>query len=366
MKILKSSSPPSITYFKCRIETGECSRYSIGDRILFDDGDVISGPLQIVGKKPHGLIVTADEDYLIYERVDASEVELDDLEPITNYDYDPVTNNIFLDGFLGAAYQDDTGIVRVDVSLPGLKQYYTNQMEENNIDYRITEDGFIFPESCIIQEIINRQKDLMPPKYVIGFLSSHIVEAKIKVNSNPRYERYGFVLTFENEYYDEMAPEGLYYSLFHSQHVLFSIFGSYEPLAYHIDLIEPTDNEPIFNDQIHMDDIYREIAPKILIKSFSFIGYCPELVKIDEDVTYCNVTIKEKNGTCSASVAITSNEKNVKDAVDYIIVINSREPILFDYTKNQNNPVEENLFYHPAFKYSNELRGYLQIIFNKM
>ena len=39
---------------------------------------------------------------------------------------------------------------------------------------------------------------------------------------------------------------------------------------------------------------------------------------------------------------------------------------LFTSEEGKENHAADNLFYHPAFNYSNELRDYLQIIFNKM
>ncbi len=369
MRILRSSATPSATYYNCHIETGENSKCPVGDRILFDDGDVIAGPFKIVGAETHRLVVTADDDYAIYERMDADEADLEDLTPIFELEYEPVTSSIFLDGFLGAAYQDVSGIVRVDIesSLNGLIDYYVNLMDENGIEYRLTENGFIFPNPSVIQEVFARQRDVMPPKYVIGFISSFIIKSRVRINRNPRYERYVFILPAAEDYYGGIAPKGMYYYSLRGQCALFSIFGSFEPLAHYIDSIEPDADEPIFSEAIHMDDLFLEVAPELIIKSFSFTGCNPRPLGADGPVTYCGVTLKDGSHFCPAVIAIATAEAKLRDGVDYKIVFEGRKPMICNLAgavEGSNNAVD--LFYHPAFNYSKEMRDYLQIVFNKM
>ncbi len=369
MKILKTSASLTDLYYNCHIETGERTKYPVGERVLFDDGNVIIGPLRVVGEETHKIVISADDDYTVYERVDADEVELRDLRPIIRLDYLPVTNNIFLDGFLGAAYEDPSGIIKVDIdsSLIGLKEYYTGLMDENGIEYRIIEDGFIFPDSSIIKAVFDRQGDVMPPKYVIGFMSSFIVKSRIRVNHNPRYEKYMFILPATEEYYREMAPEGLYYKSLRGQYALFSIFGSFEPLAHYIDSLESISEEPIFKDTIHMDEMFKDVVPDIIIKSLSFTGCNPRPLGKDGPITYCNVTVEDGGQPRSIVLAIIMNEKDPKEGCDYAIRFEGRKPRLFDLSENKvGNRAVCDFFYHPAFNYSKELRDYLQIIFNKM
>lgn len=369
MRILRSPTSPSATYYNCHIESGERSKCPIGERILFDDGDVVVGPLKVVGGETHKIVVTADDDYAVYERTDADEIELEELEPIIRLDYTPITNSIFLDGFLGAAYADDSGIIRVDIdpSLTGLKNYYIDLMNDNGIEYRSTEDGFVFPDPTVIEAIFEKQSDSMPPKYVIGFLSSFIVKSRIRINRNPRYEKYMFVLPAAEEYYEGMAPKGLYYYSLRGQCALFSIFGSFEPLAHYIDSIEPVADEPIFVDTIHMDDIFREVAPDLIIKSLSLTGCNPRPLGNDGSIAYCGVTVKDGDKSRTVVLAIAMDEKEPKNGCNYVIRFEGRKPILFDLSENgMENHVVHDLFYHPAFNYSKELRDYLQIIFNKM
>ncbi len=369
MKILRSSAAPFATYYNCHIETGEHSKFQIGERILFDDGDVITGPYRIVGYDTRRLVVTADDDYTIYERVGLDEVDLDDLVPIVELDYEPVTSSIFLDGFLGAAYQDDSGIVRVDIqsSLDGLKDYYINLMNENGIEYRLTEEGFVFPDSSVIQEVFSRRRDLMPPKYVIGFISSFIVRSKIRINRNPRYEKYMFSLPAAEDFYGGVAPEGLYYNMQRGHRALFSIFGSFEPLAYYIDSIDSNTDEPIFGETIHIDDVFLEVAPELIIKSFALTGCNPRPLGVDGPVTYCNVTLKNGDYLRSAVIAIATAEAKLREKIDYRVFFEGRKPKIYNLARTEGKKnVAEDLFYHPAFNYSKELRDYLQIIFNKM
>ena len=369
MKVLRSASSPSATYYNCHIETGERTKCPIGERVLFDDGDFIVGPLKVVGEETHKIVVTADDDYAVYERVETDEIELEDLEPIVTLDYVPVTGNIFLDGFLGAAYGDDSGIVRVDIdpSLTGLKDYYTALMNENGIEYRLTADGFVFPDPSVVEAVFNRQGDMMPPKYVIGFLSSFIVKTRIRINRNPRYEKYMFILPAAEEYYGEMAPKGLYYYSLRGQCAMFSIFGSFEPLAHYIDTIEPVADEPIFGNTIHMEDLFREVAPDLIIKSLSFTGCNPRPLGIDGPITYFSVTVKDGDQTRTLVIAISMDGKEPRDGCDYVIRFDDRRPKLYDLSKKGlENHVVHDLFYHPPFNYSKELRDYLQIILNKM
>ena len=369
MKIVRSLAVPSATYYNCHIETGDRLTLSIGERILFDDGDVIVGPLRIVGEETHKIVVTAEDDYAIYERTNADEAELTDLDLITPLDYEPVTSSIFLDGFLGAAYQDNSGIVRVDIgrSMQGLKDYYTNLMDENGIEYRITEDGFVFPDPSIIQAVFEKQGDLMPPKYSVGFLSSFIVKSRVRINRNPRYERYMFILPAAEEYYEGMAPKGLYYESLRGQCAVFSIFGSFEPLAHYIDTIEARADEPLFAEAIHYESIFREVAPELIIKSFTLSGLNPRIISRDDSATYLNVTITENEQPRSVSVAVCCGDSFPADRCDYMVRFEGRKPMLYDLSEEgKENHAADNLFYHPAFNYSNELRDYLQIIFNKM
>lgn len=369
MRILRSQAAPSATYYNCHIETGNRSIFSIGQRILFDDGNVIVGPLKIVGEETHKIVVTADDDYAIYERIDADNAELADLDQITIPDYKTVTTSIYLDGFLGAAYQDNSGIVRVDIdpSMGGLKDYYVKLMNENGIEYRITEDGFVFPDPSVVQAVFERQEDLMPPKYVIGFMSSFIVKSRVRVNRNPRYARHMFILPSAEEYYEGMAPNGLYYYSLRGQCALFSIFGSFEPLAYYIDSIETSADEPLFTEVIHYEDIFREVAPELIIKSFTFSGLNPRIIRRDGSTTYLNISLEKNNPPRSVSVALSFDKLLPADDCDYMVCFEGRKPVLFDLSeKGGENHVAADLFYNPAFNYSKELRDYLQIIFNKM
>ena len=369
MRIFRSSAAPSATYYNCHIESGERTKCPIGERILFDDGDVIVGPLKVVGEETHKIVVTADDDYAVYERVDVDEIELGELEPIVGLEYNPVTNSIFLDGFLGAAYGDDSGIVRVDIdpSLTGLKEYYAALLNENGIEYRLIEDGFVFPDPSVIEAVFDRQGEIMPPKYVVGFLSSFIVKSRIRINRNPRYERYMFILPAAEEYYEGMAPKGLYYYSLRGQCAMFSIFGSFEPLAHYIDSIEPVADEPIFGEAIHMDDLFKEVAPNLIIKSLSLTGCNPRPLGNDGSITYCSVTVKNGENTRMVVLAIAMDEKEPKDGCDYLIRFEDRKPMLFDLSEEgMKNHVVHDLFYHPVFNYSKELRDYLQIILNKM
>lgn len=367
MRIVRSQGASSATYYNCHIETGNRSNYQIGERILFDDGKIIIGPLRIVGKDTHKIVVTADDDYAAYVRIDATEAELVNLEPITPLDYEPVTNSIFLDGFLGASYQDNSGIVRVDIdlSMKGLKEYYIGLLNENNIEYRITEDGFVFPNISIIQSVFERQKDLMPPKYVIGFISSFIVKSKVRINRNPRYERYMFILPSAEDYYDNLAPKGLYYISLRGQCALFSLFGSFEPLARYIDSIELGADESLFAEEIHYESIFREVAPELIVKSFTLSGLNLRITGRDKSATYLNVTIKENEQPRSVSIAVCSDDGLSIKGCDYVVRFEGRKPVLYDLSERRNL-VGTDLFYHPAFNYSKELRDYLQIIFNKM
>lgn len=369
MRVLRSSAAPSATYYNCHIESGERTKYPIGERILFDDGDVIVGPLKVVGEETHRIVVTADDDYAVYERVDADEIELEEMEPIVGLEYTPVTSSIFLDGFLGAAFEDDSGIIRVDIdpSLTGLKEYYTALLNENGIEYRLIEDGFVFPDPSVIEAVFDCQGEIMPPKYVVGFLSSFIIKSRIRINRNPRYEKYMFVLPAVEEYYEGMAPEGLYYYSSRGQCAMFSIFGSFEPLAHYIDSIEPVTDEPIFRETIHIDDLFKEVAPNLIFKSLSLTGCNPRPLGIDESITYCNVTVNDGDNTRTVVLAIAMDEKEPKDNCDYVIRFKDRKPMLFDQSEDgRRNHAVYDLFYHPVFNYSKELRDYMQIIFNKM
>ena len=368
MRILRTQASLSAAYYNCHIETGYRT-FSIEKRVLFDDGNVIVGPLKIIKEETRKIVVTADDDYAIYKRIDADSAELVDLEQITLQDYETVTSSIFLDGFLSAAYQDNSGIVRVDIdpSMQGLKNYYTKLMNENGIEYRITEDGFVFPDSSIVQAVFEKQENLMPPKYVIGFMSSFIVKSKVRINSNPRYARYIFILHPAEEYYEGLAPSGMYYYSLRGQRALFSIFGSFEPLAQYIDCIDTSFNEPVFTEAIHYDDIFREVAPELIIKSFALSGLNPRIIRRDDSMIYLKLSFKENNQPYSILLAVSSDNLIPAYDCDYMVRFEDRKPLLYDISENgkENNNVE-NLLYHPAFNFSKELRDYLQIIFNKM
>lgn len=369
MRIMRQTASPSATYYNCHIETGDRSKYSIGDRVLYDDGNVIVGPLKVVGEETHKIVVTADDDYAIYERTDLDEAEPNDLEPISLQEYFPVTSSIFLDGFLGAAYQDNAGIVRVDIdpSLPGLKDYYVQLMNTDGIEYRLTNDGFVFPDTSIIQDVFARQQDFMPPKYVIGFMSSFIVKTRVRINRNPRYERYMFPLPAAEEYYGGMAPGGLYYYSLRGQCALFSIFGSFEPLAHLIDSVESASNDQLFIEGNHFDDIFLKVAPKLLVKSFNLIGCDPRPLGAEGPIAYYRVNITENDQPRSAIISISTDGSEPTQKCDFSIRFNGRKPMLCNlYSKSEKKPAMQDLFYSPLFNYSKELRDYLQILFNKM
>ena len=148
---------------------------------------------------------------------------------------------------------------------------------------------------------------------------------------------------------------------------MFSIFGSFEPLAHYIDSIEPVADEPIFVDAIHIDDLFKEVAPSLIIKSLSLTGCNPRPLGSDGPITYCSVAVKDGDNTRTVVLAIDTGENVPKDGCDYIVRFEDRKPMLFDLSEEgMENHVVHDLFYHPVFNYSKELRDYLQIIFNKM
>lgn len=369
MKIIRAAGRPFAVYFNCYIETGERSQLEMGERILYDDGNVIIGPLKIVGEETHRIVVTADDDYTIYRRIEADEAELNELDPIFSLDYAPVTSSIFLDGFLSAAYVDEDQIFRIDISpqFQATKTYYSELMDENGIEFRTTEEGFIILDPSVIEEIFDRQRANMPPKYIVGYLISFMAGARIRNNRHPRYERYMFTLIpGAEEYYQEMAPRGAFYNYLGAATAVFSLFGSFEPLARYIDSVAVDKEEPVFTESIHLDWVFREAAPKMVVKSFSLTGRNPRPQGTEGSVSYWRLTLNEKGEIRDADVAIDTGNSEIGRKCDYLVRFKDRAAVIYEITEDGRMVSPINLLFHPAFCYSTELREYLQIVFNRM
>ena len=206
----------------------------------------------------------------------------------------------------------------------------------------------------------------MPAKFMVAYLTSFLVRVKIRTNRNPRYERYHFVLLPYEELLTQLAPRGLFFDSSREQCAMYSLFGSFEPLARYIDTIDADDDEPIFGDAIHLDWLFRDVAPELIVKSFSLTGCNPRPKGTDGYVSYWGLTVREEGIVREVTVAIDSGESELTQKCDYLIRFRDRTPIIRDLSDEGGRNNEMNMFFHPALGYSNELRDYLQIVFNKM
>ena len=324
--------------------------------------------MKIIGFETHTIVVVADDDYNIYYRIEKNEVELSELDPIINLDYTPVTSSVYLDGFLSAAYLDDSNILRIDLSdrMKALKEYYSNLMDENDIEYRSVQNGFIITDPTIVEEVFAKQNGIMPPKYVIGFLSSFILFSKIRVNRNPRTARLNYILVREEDLYNGLAPTGIYYLNQRNQCSMFDIFGSFEPLAYYENSIAEEDAKEIFHKSIHDESIFIESAPLLLYKLFTYVGSNPVDIETTDGSTCFEITIKQNNELKKAFVSIMPETNEIDPKYAYAIKFSEREPYLHNVSDGTINTKGYSLYLGEIFSISNELRDYFQIIFKKL
>ena len=371
MKILRMNVRTTTAYYNCHILTGERKYLKEGARVLYDDGDYTVGPLKVVGHDEHSIIVLADEDYCIFEHTDLDEAEPEDLIPLVDMDYEPVTSSIYLDGFLGASYIDEsTGLIRVDLNenIAPLKDYYSNLMDENGIEYNYVSDGFIISDTEILDRIYEKQHDLMPPKYAASMLLSFVLFPRIRINRNPKYARYYFVLTREEELYGNVAPMGMFYFGERKQCAVFSIFGSFEPYRYLIDSIDVEEEDVVFDETVHSDEVFEESVYPITMKILVNAGYSPRIAEDVNGYRTFTVPVKTDEGETTFRFAVSAGkpDADLSDCSCAVVYVD-REPLF--YRVESGSIIEKSgvsLFSAPMFHFSSELRDFISVVLKKM
>lgn len=366
MKILHREPDNFRNYNTCEYET-VLSNYSIGERFLMEDGETVAGPFKIIEMKNRHIVFLADDDFCVFEWVGKDNAEIEELTPLIDMEYEPVTSNIFLDGFLGASYIDDSGILRVELSdeMQPLKEYFGKLMDENNVDYIPVSGGFIFTDSAIIEKIFDRQKDIMPPKYVVGFLSSFITLSRVNVNHHPRYARHYYALLQDNTFYEHIALKNIYWRDFKSSKRMFPIFGSFEPLRYYADAISDEEKDEVFSESIHNEDIFRKSMYRLTVKILSQTGCNPRIVGESDGVG--RFTVKDKGGVEHMIAVINDDYSGKLPDCSQLIRYEKREPFIYDVKSGEIDvKTGTSVFLSPLFDFGPELRDFVMIILKKM
>ncbi len=361
---------PGMIFMNCTIEhTGNSLLEN--EKVLIKNDKYIFGPVNVIKNIGSKSIILADEDYNIYKRIESEEVDINKLTALNRIKYEPVTNSIYLDGFLGTTFYDESSdVLRTLVNIPSIKEYYAIKMDENNIEYASVQDGFIIKDENIIEEIYKRQPNNppygMPAQYAIGVLSSFVINYRIRVNSNPKHAKYEFNLYKEEELYNELAPLGLFYS--NSRGIfMFSIFCSFEPFTYCIDsIVDVEDSTP---QDIHNNRVFVETTGDIIVKMFSVAGYSTRILKRDYDYIKFSINKIGNSNQLTKNISIINFRSNKDGSSDYNIFLEDRTPYIAKVKISDNHcyfESEVDLVYSDLLNLSSECRDFFTILFKKL
>lgn len=367
MKILHRDPNDWRCYNTCEYLVGSFNHYHIGERFLIEDGEIITGPFKIIDMVNRNLVFIVDDDFCLFEWADREDAEPEDLTPLIDMDYEPVTSNIFLDGFLGASYIDDSGILRVDIddNMQPLKEYYSGLMDQNNIDYTPVSGGFIFSDQTVIEKIFNRQRDIMPPKYTVGFLSSFVTIVRIYENHHPRYARYGYTLMLDSSLYEHLAIKNIYWRDFKSSKRMISTFGGFEPFRYCADAISDDENDEVFTETIHREDVFRETMYLLTVKIVSQTGCSPRILGVSGGVG--RFSVRDRDGNEYVISVINEDYSGKLPECTHTIRYEKREPFIYEVKEGEIiRNTGGSLFIHPLFDFGPELSDFVKIILKKM
>lgn len=367
MKILHRNPNDWHCYNTCEYLVGSFANYQIGERFMIEDGEITIGPFKIIDMARRNLVFVADDDFCVFEWTDREEAEPEDLVPLIDMGYELVTSNIFLDGFLGASYMDDSGILRVDIddNMQPLKDYYSGLMDQNDIDYVPVSGGFIFFDQTVIKKVYGRQRDIMPPKYTIGFLSSFITVARIYENHHPRYARYGYTLIQDSSLYEHLAMKDIYWCDFKSSKKMISTFGGFEPFRYCADAMSNEESDEVFTEAVHNEEIFREAMYLLTVKIISQTGCSPRILGVSDGVG--RLAVRDKDGLEYLIAVINEDYSGKLPECTHVIRYEKREPFIYGVKEGEIvGEVGSSLFIHPLFDFGPELSDFVKIILRKM
>lgn len=333
-----------------------------GDKLIVDMGEVVFGPVTVTDHTTQYAVIQLDDDFNYYYDTDADEIEISSLTSILMpYEYyESVTGNIFLDGFLRAAYIDNNGFILVDISdtLPGLVKYFSEAMDCAGIPYQKIENAFVIEDSQIVSRVFDNWMIRLPPKYAVGYLCSFILATKLYTHDNPEYNRYQFVLS--GEYEAEVSTDDFFTMASKGQHVLYSLFGSMDPLRYLIDEIDDEeDMDQITNLTIDKKyGIGQAVYQKLSVMIFDYGGYCPEYT--DDGSA---IIVRKNKYDDEEKIKIGFSDNSIDS--DYVLRYEDGNLLLSKMDDGKLTHTHS-LFYSNIFNFGTEMSSYFEILFKKL
>lgn len=307
MRVIDDTSPYKHKFENCCRAQYSGNHPNIGDKVLVRRGGYIFGPMTVVAyfSKNREIAVLMDIGSNVFQLAYGEDLDPEDLNPLFADRMASVTGSEVLDGFLCAAhYEDDLLIVYSCENFPEMQQFYSSLMNDCGVEYEATDDGFIIYSA----ETVTRARGLMDDKpsiaFMIGYLSTFVFGVGRDTPGNPMEASQTFIIP--DVLADSIEVDA---SLFvcptqsRKDWCLSGIYGLFGPLPEicraNYDEVSASDNSGI-----HMADVKRSAAPRILFKMFELAGASPHgLKRIGEDTWKFEANIPDE-GAIELTVCI--------------------------------------------------------------